>query len=67
MSVVAEEGVLHVLLRGVEMVAQVVRGGVPLIVGFDLVDLGLWQHGLSALGGDEQAVLVGGEADTVTA
>ena len=25
-----------VLLRGVEMVAEVVRGGVPLFVGFDI-------------------------------
>ena len=43
------------------MAAQVVCGEVPLLVGFDLFELGPWQHWLAALGGDEQPVLVDGE------
>ena len=67
LPVVAQQSVLHVLMCGIEVVAQVVRGGVPVVVGLDLRDLGLWQNGLAALRGDEQAVLVGGQDDAVTA
>ena len=54
-------------MRGVNVVAEVVCGGIPFFVGLDLCDWGFRQDWRSALRGDEEVVLVGDEADAVAA